>query len=160
MASKGRTATGVLLAVLGIVSLAAAAVLNRVVVPDQKQLPADTNVTRQFDGTAATLLNASALATADPSKILLRNVPVTADRTVTTVAVEGDAAQVRDVRELKSAGQSIGKSETVFAVDRKTLEAAQTFPSDWPVARHEGLTISWPIGAEKRDYVGWVGDTQ
>lgn len=161
MASKARTTTGVLLAVLGVVSLAAAGVLTWVVVPGQAQLPDDTNVTREFDGTANTLLNAGALATGDMSKVLLRNVPVTADRTVTTVATDGKAARVRDVRTLKTAdGQTLAQSQSEFAVDRKTLEAAKTYSSDWSVTKHEGLTVSWPIGAEERDYVGWVGDTQ
>jgi hypothetical protein len=161
MASKARTTTGVLLALLGVASLAGAAALYWVVVPGQAQLPDDTNVTRQFDGTAAVLLNPAGLMSGDMSKVLLRNVPVTAERTVTTTATDGGVAQVRDVRTLESAdGQSLGRSDSTYAVDRKTLEAAKSHPDSWAVAEHEGLTVSWPIGAEKREYVGWVSDTQ
>jgi hypothetical protein len=161
MASKARTTSGVLLALLGVAGLAGAAALYWVVVPDRAQLPEDTNVTRQFDGTAAVLLNPAGLATGDMSKVLLRNVPVTAERTVNTVATDGGVAQVRDVRTLQSAdGQSLGRSEAVYAVDRKTLEAAKNHPDSWTVVDHQGLTVSWPIGAEQREYVGWVSDTQ
>ena len=161
MASKARTTSGILLAVLGVASLAAAAVLYWVVVPGQAQLPDDTNVTRKFDGTAAILLNPAGLATGDMSKVLLRNVPVTAQRNVVVAATSGDAAQVRDTRTLSTAdGQSLGRTESVYAVDRKTLEAAKNPPPAWGAVLHEGLTVSWPIGAEKRDYVGWVSDTQ
>jgi len=45
-------------------------------------------------------------------------------------------------------------------VDRKTLEATSDHPSDWQVTPAKGLTVSWPIGAEKKNYTGWVQETQ
>jgi hypothetical protein len=47
-----------------------------------------------------------------------------------------------------------------YAVDRKSLEAAENPPSDWQVTAHEGLTVSWPIGAGKQDYTAWVNETK
>jgi hypothetical protein len=62
---------------------------------------------------------------------------------------------------LAAGGQPIGQTSAKYAVDRKTMEAATTgFSSDWPVDRAEGLTISFPIGSEQKNYTGWVTDTQ
>jgi LPXTG-motif cell wall-anchored protein len=149
------------LATLGVLAIAAAAILSWVVVPGRKQLPADTNITRQLSGTAAILLNPQAIATGDLGNALLSNVPVTAERSVKALATDGGTAEVSDTRILKTAtGQELGKSEANYAVDRKTLEASKTYPSDWKVVPHEGLTVSWPIGAEKKDYTAWINETK
>jgi hypothetical protein len=148
-------------AVFGVLCLAAAGILAWVVLPDQARLPADTNVTRQFEGTAKLLLNPAALASGDLTKALLRDVPVTVDRTVKTLATDGAAAQVSDTRILRAkGGGDLGRAEAVYAVDRTSLEAAKSHPTGWAVGDHRGLTVSWPVGAAKKDYVGWVSDTQ
>jgi len=158
---RARTGWGIGLVVLGVLCLAAAAVLAWVVVPQRKQLPADTDTTRQYTGTAKVLLNPQALATGDLRNALLTNVPVTAQRTVKALATDGDAAQVSDARVLNTAtGQRIGGTEATYAVDRTSLEAATNVPSGWTVTPHQGLTVSWPIGAKQQDYTGWVNETQ
>jgi hypothetical protein len=159
MRSKAATGWGTALAVIGVLCLVAAAVLAWVVVPDRKQLPADTNTTRTFDGTARVLLNPAAVATGDMRNALLTNVPVTAERNVKVIATDGDTAQVTDSRTLTADGQSVGQTEATYAVDRTSLEAAPP-ASGWNVTPHEGLTVSWPIGAEQRDYTAWVNETQ
>jgi hypothetical protein len=78
---RARTGWGIGLAILGVLSLAAAAILAWVVVPMRKQLPEDTNTVRHFEGTAKVLLNPQALAASDFRNALATNVPVTADRT-------------------------------------------------------------------------------
>jgi hypothetical protein len=91
---------------------------------------------------------------------LLANVPVTLTRNVKTLATSGNVGQVQDTRTLTTAtGQTVGKTQAAYAVDRKTLEATSNHPSDWQVTPAQGLTVSWPIGAEKKDYTGWVQDT-
>lgn len=161
MASKSATIWAAVLAGLGVLCLAAAAILAWVVVPERKQLPADTNTVRDFSGTARVLLNPQAIASGNIGSALLTNVPVTAQRTVRAQATDGDAAQVSDLRTVATAsGQQLGRTEAVYAVDRKTLEAAEDHPESWRVVDHKGLTVSWPIGAEKRDYEAWVNETQ
>ncbi len=161
MRSKPAAGWGIGLVVLGVLSLAAAAVLAWVVVPDRKQMPSDTDTTRQFTGTAKVLLNPQALAAGDPRGALLTNVPITAQRTVKAVATDGDSAQVSDTRVLSTAdGQRLGGTEATYAVDRKSLEAATDYPSTWTVTPHQGLTVSWPIGAKQQDYTGWVNETK
>ena len=157
---RARTGWGVGLAVLGVLCLVAAGVLAWVVVPSKKQLPADTDTVRQFDGTAKVLLNPQALASNDLKSAILNNVPVTAKREVKVTATDGSAAQVTDDRVLSASGQPIGQSNASYAVDRQSLEATTDHPSDWQVIPHEGLTVSWPIGAKQQDYTGWVNETQ
>lgn len=159
MRSKAAVGWGAALSVLGVLCLVAAAILVAVIVPDRKQLPADTNVTRQLDGTANVMLNPAALATGDFRNALLTGVPVTAERTVQVTATEGNAAQVADIRSLAAGGVQVGRTQASYAVDRTTLEATEP-ASGWTVTPHQGLTVSWPIGAEQRDYIAWVNETQ
>jgi hypothetical protein len=149
------------IAVVAIVCLAVAAVLTWVVVPGRAKLPAHEQATRHYEGTATTLLNPAALDSGDSTKVLLQNVPVVADRTVKVSATDGDAAEVHDTRVVRTAnGQALGRTESTYAVDRKSLDAAGSHPASWKVLNQHGLTINWPVGAGKKNYVGWVGDTQ
>lgn len=156
---RARQGWGVGLAALGVVCLVVAAVLAWAVVPGRKQLPADTDTTRQFEGTAKILLNAQALTAGDYRAALKIDAPVTAQRTVKVQATDGGTAQVSDQRQLSAGGQSLGQSQVTYAVDRTSLEAASA-PSGWQVTPHEGLTVSFPIGAQQQAYTGWVNETQ
>lgn len=160
MRSKAAIGWGTGLGVLGVLCLAAAAVLVWVIVPNSKQLPADTDTTRQFDGMAAILLNPQALASGDLRAAVVRDAPVSATRTVKVVNTDGDVAQVEDRRALSVAGQQVGQTDAMYAVDRSSLGAVEEYPSDWTVVDHEGLTVSWPIGSDKSDYTGWINETQ
>lgn len=158
---RARTGWGVGLAIFGVLLIAAAAILAWVVVPNRKQLPADTNTTRNFTGTAKVLLNPQAVASGDLRNAIVTNAPVTAQRVVKAQATDGSAAEVSDDRTVATAtGTKVGSSSVMYAVDRKTLEATTNYPSGWQVTPHQGLTVSWPIGAQKQDYTGWVNETQ
>ena len=159
MRSKAATGWGTALAILGALCLVAAGLLTWVVVPNRKELPADTNTTRTFDGTARVLLNPAAVATGDMRNALMANVPVTAERTVRVMATDGDVAEVTDSRSVSVEGQMVGGTDAAYAVDRKTLQAAPP-AQGWDVESHEGLTVSWPIPAQQQDYTAWVGETQ
>ncbi len=148
------------LALLGLLGLALAAILGWGVAPGRKQLPSDVNTTRDFSGTANTLLNPQALESGDAGNALMANVPVTGQRTVRVLDTSGNNARVIDERTLVSGGQPVGSGSHTYAVNRRSLEPATGAPSDWDVEPHQGLTVSFPIGAERRDYSGWVNDTQ
>jgi hypothetical protein len=149
------------LAVLGVLCLAAAAILKWVVEPNQAQVPSDENTTRQYDGKAAILLNPQALSSGDLKSALLIDTPVTASRNVKALATSGGTAQLQETRTLTTAdGTPVGSTQANYAVDRKTLQATSDHPSSWQVAPATGLTVSWPIGADKKDYTGWVQETQ
>jgi hypothetical protein len=149
------------LAVLGVLCLAAAAILKWVALPSQAKVPSNENTTRQFDGNAKVLFNPQALSSGDPRAALAVNTPVNASRTVKTLATSGNVAEMQDTRTLRTAnGQNVGSTQATYAVDRKTLEATSDHPSSWHVTAAKGLTVSWPIGTQKKDYTGWVSDTQ
>ena len=158
---RSRSILGWVLAVLGVILLAGAAVLHWVVVPGQAKLPSDENDTRTYDGTAKVLVVPQALAAGDQARAILTNVPVKATQQVQVLASTSSAAQVSDKRAVSTAtGQGIASTSYTYAVDRKTLEATSDHPSDWNVVAHQGLTVSFPIGAKKQNYTGWVADTQ
>ena len=151
----------IVLAALGVLLLGAAAILEWWVVPRRAQLPADTNTVRGFSGTARVLLNPQAIAGGNLSAALLVDQPVTAQRTVKVLATDGDSAEVSDARILAtSTGQPLASTDTTYAVNRKTLEGASDAPQSWDATTPDGLTVSWPIGAEKKDYPVWVNETQ
>jgi len=151
----------IVLACLGVVLLGAAAIMAWVVVPRRAQLPADTKTVRDFSGTADVLLNPQAIATGSLGEALLTGAPVTAQRTVQVVATDGSAAKTTDARTLATgSGQQLGSTNATYAVDRKTLNGASDYPADWNATKPNGLTVSWPIGAEKKDYPVWVNETQ
>lgn len=156
---RSRT-VGVVLAVLGVLCLAAAAILAWVVAPNRAKLPADLNTTRQYSGTAKIALDPSALAGGNLRQAILIARPANVDRTVKVQATSGDAAEVQDSRTITAGGVKVGASNVSYAVDRKNLMAVSSHPSSWTVAPAKGLTVSFPIGAKKQTYTGWVNDTQ
>jgi hypothetical protein len=156
---RARQGWGIGLAALGAVCLVIAAVLTWTVVPGRKQLPADTDTTRHLEGTAKIVLNAQALTAGDFRAALQVDAPVTAQRTVKVQATDGGTAEVSDQRQLSASGQALGQSQVTYAVDRTSLQAASA-PSGWQVTPHQGLTVSFPIGALQQAYTGWVNETQ
>jgi hypothetical protein len=148
------------LALLGLAALAAAAYLAWSVAPDRTQLPADYAATRDITGTANALLNQPALAAGDAGGALVSGVPVTGQRTVRVVSTSGRAAQVQEERTLTMGGQPIGSGSATYAVDRLSLEPETDVPEDWTVDPHQGLTVAFPVDAERRDYTIWVPDLQ
>ncbi len=161
MRSKSRLGLVVAFAALGVLCLAAGAILKWVVLPSQAKLPSDEDTTRQYEGSAKVLLNPEALSSGDLNAAVLVNAPVKATRTVKTLATSGNVAEVQDTRTLTTAsGQAVGSTQATYALDRKTLAATSDHPSDWQVTPATGLTVSWPIGADKKDYTGWVAETQ
>jgi hypothetical protein len=107
------------------------------------------------------LLNPQAITTGSLGNALLTGAPVTAQRTVQVQATDGSAAKVSETRTLATgSGQQLGGTEATFAVDRRTLEGADNYPADWNATKPEGLTVNWPIGADKKDYPVWVNETQ
>jgi hypothetical protein len=156
---RSKTILGTVLAVIGVLLLAAAGVLYWAVVPNKAQLPSDTNTTRQYSGTAKVLVNPAALAAGDQQRGVVTNVPVQASETVKALATSGSVAQVSDTRTLTAGGQNAGQTQATYAVDRKSLEATTSHPSNWTVVPAQGLTVSFPIPSKQQAYTGWVSDT-
>jgi len=142
---------------LGILLIAAAAIIRFVVLPAQAQLPDDLDSQRIYEG-SVTVLNAEALNTGDLANLFLTDVPVTIDRRVKAVEVDGSDELVEDSQLMTAPdGSPILAAKTLYTVDRKTMESVPDFSGN-DVPDRTGLVIGWPIGTEDRDYVGWSDD--
>ncbi len=71
----------------------------------------------------------------------------------------GNTALVQDTRNIAVAGSTVGQTVSPYALDRQTLEATSSHPSNWSVIPATGLTVSWPLGAKQQNYTGWVYQT-
>lgn len=151
---------GVVVAVLGVLLLAGAAVLRFVVVPNGQVLPADTDETIVYGGTLTTL-DQAALASGDAENAV-NKVPIKVRRHVEVLQTEGNKARVRDsalVTDARS-GETLSDTAHIYTVDRKTLFAIPNF-TDLPAEKAEGIVMGFPvIGVEKLGYVGWVDDVE
>ncbi len=150
--------TSITLVLLGILLIAAAGVVRFVALPAASKLPTNTNTTNVYSGTARVLLNQAALAPGSTAPILLSNLPLQIKETVRVLTSNGSAAVV-DYRVTDSAaGKSLPGMDNRYAVDRTTLAPSNAISGSGLTAVR-GLTISFPIPTQARNYVGWVQDT-
>jgi len=151
-----RRTLGSLLLLIGVLLIAAGAVVMLYIVPGMKRFPDDVDVTRNYDGTLAVLLNPADFS-------FMNDLPVVLERHVTTQATDGDLALVREEQVMRSGDQTLQSQTKSYAIDRKTMEAVTSGypdawanePGFWP---REGLVIGWPIDTEAKDYPGWSDD--
>ncbi len=155
---KGR-ALGITGVGLAAVLIAAGLVLLFFVIPGLAQFPDDVDSDRAYEGELSVMLNAEALASMDLANVFLRDVPVTIDRNVQTLEVDGGKALVSDTAVLLSPAGPIQSSEDIYTIDRKTMEHIANFTTDARVTDRQGLVVGFPIGTEAADYVGWNGDS-
>ncbi|MDI2131092.1 porin PorA family protein [Yinghuangia seranimata] len=146
--------------VVGLALIAGAFVLAYVITPDYvERVPGDTDVTRSYAGTFRTLVDAQEVAKGNIAAAIKRDVPMAVQRTVKVEATSGNTALVSDSRTTSAAGTQVEKTDWKYAVNRKTLQPATSHPADWTVVDAKGLTVSWPLGAQKKTYVGWRPET-
>ncbi len=145
---------------VGVVALAAGLVMQFAIVPGLLQYPDDVDQTRQFEGVLGRMLNAEALAAGDAANVFLVDVPVTIDRTVTVLEVDGPKALVEDTSVMNSPAGPVLATENVYTIDRKSMVHIENFSDDERVTDREGLVVGFPIGTDAEDYEGWNGDTQ
>ncbi|MDH3259833.1 MAG: DUF3068 domain-containing protein [Acidimicrobiia bacterium] len=144
---------------LGILLLAAGLVMLFLIIPGIAQFPDDVDSTRAYEGELSVMLNADALATMELANIFIRDVPVTIDRHVQTLEVDGEKALVSDVAVMSGPAGPLQQAEDIYSIDRKTMESITNFTDDARVTDRQGLVVGFPIGTEKADYTGWNGDT-
>ena len=143
-------------ATLGVVLLAGAGVVRWYVAPTQAVLPSDSNTTRTYSGTAATLFNAAALTTPG-AQVLLKNLPIKVGHTTKVLASKGKNALVEDAGSVSAAGSTVGGFDYRYAVNRTTMGPGSGYAD---VVKQSGVTFNWPIRTQKHDYPGWISDTQ
>jgi hypothetical protein len=139
--------------------IAAGLVVLFIIIPGMAQFPDDVDSTRAYEGELAVMLNAEALTTMDLANIFLRDVPVTIDRRVQTLEVDGEKALVSDSAVMSGPAGPIQQAEDIYSIDRKTMLHIANFTDDARVIDREGLVVGFPIGTESSEYVGWNGDT-
>jgi Porin PorA len=151
---------GVTALVVAFVLVAGGLLIRLAIYPGQLQFPDDVDVTRNYEGDLAVMMNPAALETGDLANLFLTDVPVTLARNVRTLEVGGDGdAIVLEAASMAGPTGPLAATEDVYAIDRKTMEAVENFSDDDRVVSRQGLVIGWPIDTEQQDYVGWNGDT-
>ncbi|NUR26244.1 MAG: DUF3068 domain-containing protein [Catenulispora sp.] len=155
------TKTRIACAVVGVISLVAAALMAWLVTPKWvARVPSGRAIDRTYEGTFQSLLDASAVAGGNLAQAVKTNVPMTVAQHVKVEKTSGNTALVSDSRTTTAAGTAVEQTKWEYAVDRRSLEAVSSHPSDWIVVPAQGLTVSWPFGAEKKTYQGWSPETR
>ncbi len=153
--------TAIACGVVGVVLLVAAGLMAWWITPTYiARLPSDYSKVRTYDGTIGTLINPAALATGNLSAAVKTGLPHTVKNSVKVTQTSGNTALVKDTITDTTSGRQIGALTSNYAVDRQSLEATGSHPASWHVTNARGLTFSWPIGAKKQNYTGWVPFTQ
>jgi len=151
-----RRSVGTLLFLLGLVVIVAGVVLMTVIVPGMKRFPDDVDVTRQYDGTLAVLLNPADFS-------FMNDLPVTIERHITVEDTDGDLALVREEQVMRTGDQPLQSLTKSYAINRKTMESVTSgYPEAWASEDgfwlRDGLVIGWPIGSKPESYRGWNDD--
>ena len=141
---------------LGVLLVVVAALLRFAVAPSATKLPSDTDTTTTYSG-KGTVLNVAALQAGDVSGALARDIAVTLGRHVYVSASNGSTAIVHDDGTLKAGSASLPDNHT-YAVDRKKLTEAGTIKGV-QVDKHQGLTITMPVGPKAASDVYTYWDT-
>jgi hypothetical protein len=146
--------------VVGLILLVAAGLLAWLITPSYiARLPGNYNKTRTYDTTIRTLFNPAALASGNLAGAIKTGLPGQISETVKVQQTSGNTALVQDTRVITAAGTTVAHTVTYYALDRQTLEATSSHPSNWTVTPAKGLTVSWPLGAKQQNYTGWVYQT-
>ena len=72
-----------------------------------------------------------------------------------SLQTSGNTALILDKRVITTSGRPIATTSTQYAVNRQTLAATTSHPSNWHVTPATGITVNWPLGAKKQNYTGW-----
>jgi len=152
--------TAIASGVVGLILLVCAGLLAWLITPSYiARLPGNYNKTRTYDATIRTLFNPAALVTGNLAGAIKTGVPATLTETVKVQQTSGNTALVQDTRNIMASGSTLVHTVTYYALDRQTLAATSSYPSNWSVTAAKGLTVSWPLGAKQQNYTGWVYQT-
>jgi Porin PorA len=150
----------IILVAAGALLVIAAGLLRFVIVPAAAQLPADVDTTLIMTGRLTTL-DPEALDRGDLQHAIIRDAPSRLDWRVRSAGVQGDAELLADTQILTSppSPREIARVELTYAVNRKTLYGTRAITGPG-ITNPVGLTESFPIPTEQRDYLGWVDDAE
>ncbi|MBO0836230.1 MAG: DUF3068 domain-containing protein [Actinobacteria bacterium] len=146
---------------IGILLLVVAGLLAWWITPSYvARVPSNYNKTRTYDAMIHSLFNPAALATGNLAGAIRTGLPGTLTDHVRVQQTSGNTALTEDTRTVKAAGSPVGSLVSHYALDRKNLMPTRSHPAHWSVIPASGLTVSWPFGAKKQTYAGWVPYTE
>lgn len=144
--------------VLGVVLIAAAAIIRFVALPALTKLPADLDQSQKYEGTMQTI-DPKAFAANDLAHLLTPEMPITADRSLKVDTVSGDTAIVTSKALLSLPDGSTQPDVHTYAVSRvdyspvaiSETQEKSLVPSDDQASfeAHQGLAFSWPMNPPK-----------
>ncbi|MEU7768574.1 porin PorA family protein [Nocardia sp. NPDC049190] len=150
--------SSVLWLVLGIVLIIGAVIVKFVALPSLTKLPADLNQAQKYEGTVQAL-NPQAFASNDLANLLTPELPITADRSLTVDAVDGDTAIVTSKAVLNLPDASTQDDVHTYAVSRvdyspvaiSESQQQSLVPADKQATfeAHSGIAFSWPMDPPK-----------
>lgn len=142
---------------LGVILIAAAATI-RIVIPVMTKLPADFDKSQRFEGTI-TALNPQAFATNDLAHLISPESPITAERSLTVDATDGDTAIVTSKVAIAMPDGTTAKDQHSYAISRVDLSplslSSEQRDSLVPgnlresFEPHEGIVFGWPMNPPK-----------
>jgi len=142
--------------ILGVILLVAAGLMAWWITPSYiARIPSNYNKTRTYDGTISRLLDPAAFASGNLAGAVKTGLPATLTDHVKVLQTSGNTARIQDTRTVATSGTVISSATWQYAVNRSSLQATSSHPSDWKVTPATGLTVSWPLGAKKQTYTGW-----
>ncbi|WP_280218564.1 porin PorA family protein [Nocardia neocaledoniensis] len=143
---------------LGVVLIAAAAIIRFVALPALTKLPADLDQSQKYEGTLQTI-DPKAFAANDLAHLLSPEVPITADRSLTVDTVSGDTAIVTSKALLSLPDGTTQPDVHTYAVSRidyspvaiSETQEKSLVPADNRsfFEAHKGLAFSWPMDPPK-----------
>ncbi|MBD0859776.1 DUF3068 domain-containing protein [Gordonia sp. zg691] len=146
--------SSVLWLALGVLLVIGAVVIRFVLLPSMSKLPADLSQSQKYVGTMQAL-NAEAFASNDLANLLTPEMPITADRSLTVDAVDGDTAVVTSSAVITLPDDSKQNDVHTYAVSRVDYspvgisddQVDALVPADKrdTFEKHEGIAFSWPM---------------
>ncbi|OUS92240.1 porin PorA family protein [Rhodococcus sp. NCIMB 12038] len=146
--------SSIVLLVVGLALVVAAGVIRFVALPSLTKLPADLSQSQKYEGTMSAL-NPQAFAANDLANLITPEMPITADRSLSVDATDGDTAIVTSNTTITLPDGSTQKDVHSYAVSRVdyapvplTDEQKETLvPADDKATfeDHEGIAFSFPM---------------
>jgi hypothetical protein len=140
--------SSIVLAIVGVLLIAGAAVVKFAIVPMAGKLPSNLDVTLHYTGKGSGL-DPAALASGDLSKALVRETDATLDRHVYVTDSNNNTAIVHDDSKLVVGSLLLAEGH-IYAVDRDNRAQGTAF-GDTAVEAQTDLTIALPIKPEPGD---------
>ena len=152
------TKTRIACAVVGVLSLVAAALLAWWITPSYvARVPDGKNINRNYNGTFQSLLDPKALASGNLLGAIKQGVPMTVAQDVKVETTDGNKALISDSRTTQAAGSTVEQTKWEYAVDRQSLEAVSSHPSSWNVVpAHFDVYPRWLVGSPRADFTDVV----